>query len=94
MAKKVTESNVLYRFMCIRAGNTNYHTDFSSLTEANNYIENLNDSKIHWYGLYKVDERVGLIRIAMSGEVPYVVNTSMAKDDSNQMCKRRKSSKK
>lgn len=56
MAKSVSNKlSKLYRFMCEREGNTSYHVDFSSKSEALVYLDELNDDKIMWYGLYEVD---------------------------------------
>lgn len=63
MAKKSKqEVKTIFRFMCIREKNTNYHMDFSTLDEATQYIEELKDLKIEWYGIYKFTENSDLLK--------------------------------
>lgn len=55
MSRKKTEKTPdVYRFMCIRNGNSNYHVDFTSQEEALQYVNELNDPKIEWYGVYEI----------------------------------------
>lgn len=54
--KAITKPN-LYRFMCLRAKNTNYHIDFPTKEEAMEYVNELNDPKIEWFGVYEIDEK-------------------------------------
>jgi hypothetical protein len=49
-----TQESSVFRFMCIRNGNTNYHKDFGSKEEVQAYADALNDSKIEWYGIYEL----------------------------------------
>lgn len=57
--KKIKETKVdqkLFRFMCLKSGkNSSYHTDFTSSDEAIEYVNNLNDDDIEWYGIFEVD---------------------------------------
>lgn len=53
-SKKKSEPN-LYRFMCVKIDNMNYHIDFTSYNEAVQYVNDLNDAKIAWYGLYELE---------------------------------------
>ena len=57
MAKsKKNTNNSIYRFMCLRSiKGTNYHTDFSTKEAALEYIKELNDKTLEWYGLYEVN---------------------------------------
>lgn len=57
--KKIKETKVdqkLFRFMCLKSGkNSSYHTDFTSSDDAIEYVNNLNDDDIEWYGVFEVD---------------------------------------
>jgi hypothetical protein len=66
MAKKRSEESSVYRFMCIRSNNSNYHVDFASKNEALNYIEELNDSKIEWYGVYEISNNCNYLKPVVS----------------------------
>lgn len=55
MARRKDIPTNTYRFMCERLGNTNYHIEFETKEEAMAYVEELNDNKISWYGVYEVD---------------------------------------
>lgn len=53
--RKPSEDPSVFRFMCLRNGNTNYHKDFFTKEEALQYAEELNDPKIEWYGIYELN---------------------------------------
>ena len=74
---KSEKEETKYRFMCMRNGNTNYSKDFKTKDEAVQYAENLNDDKIEWYGIYKIDPlEKCLIRVISKRLQPY--KTSIA----------------
>jgi hypothetical protein len=98
MAKKSKqEITTTFRFMCIREKNTSYHMDFSTLDEATQYIEELKDPKIEWYGLYKFTENSDLLKcITHKRLIPYKnlsINVLKA-ENSSEVPKKRKQSKK
>lgn len=56
MARKKTDNvSSTYRFMCIREKGTNYTADFETREAALKYAEELDDSKIEWYGVYELN---------------------------------------
>ena len=55
--KKTSIEPSTFRFTCIKTDNKNYHLDFTAKEEALQYVDELNDSKIEWYGLYELDPR-------------------------------------
>lgn len=56
MSKRVNNDiPAVFRFMCLRSKNTNYHKDFSSKEELLEYANSLNDPEIEWYGLYELN---------------------------------------
>ena len=56
MARKTKEKEPsIFRFMCIKTDNKNYHLDFSSKDEVLQYVDELDDDKIEWYGVYELD---------------------------------------
>ena len=56
MSRKKSTKPSTFRFICMRDKNTkNYHVDFDTKEEALKYVEELNDSKIEWYGLYEIN---------------------------------------
>ena len=70
--KKCTVEPSIFRFMCIKDENKNYHSDFKSLEEAIKYIEKLKDSKIEWYGLYEIDPKKDhLVSISHKRLIPH-----------------------
>lgn len=72
MARKKEIAPSVFRFMCIRTGNTNYSLDFDSKEAGLEYIEELNDPKIEWYGFYEIDNlRETLNRITAKRLVSY-----------------------
>lgn len=94
MAKKLVEVKpTIYRFMCERTNNQNYHTDFNSKEEGLKYIESLNDPKISWYGLYELDEVKDRLNTIVSKRLIQLPNTISKQSENQNTKKTRKKSK-
>lgn len=63
MKNQIHRESNLYRFMCIKSDHMNYHIDFKSYNEAMQYVYNLNDSKISWYGLYELESSSNKLKL-------------------------------
>lgn len=59
----------LYVFMCERLGNSSYHVDFDTKEEALEYVANLDDPKISWYGVYKKNLKKDYLETVMSKRI-------------------------
>lgn len=88
-SNKEKESNV-FRFMCIRNGNTNYHKDFNSKESAMQYIESLNDDKIEWYGVYESKPSVDYLTCVVYKRMQPFDNSYYFKQDDSSSIKKRK----
>lgn len=64
--KKTNTVSSTYRFMCIREKGTNYTTDFETREAALKYAEELDDSKIEWYGVYELDPNSPYLKTLVS----------------------------
>lgn len=95
MAKKQVEIHPsIYRFVCMRDKSTNYHLDFASLNEAIAYTEELNDSKIEWYGVYELrPDKDYLITVLSKRLRPYDDSIPVSKDSPAVKSRKSKSSK-
>lgn len=65
MARKTSKDitqNDKFIFMCLKCKSAGYSMEFDKSEPALNYIENLNDKNIEWYGLYKVDHTADTLR--------------------------------
>lgn len=93
--KNVTTEPSIFRFMCIREKNTNYHLDFPTKEEALAYCEELNDSKIEWYGVYELSPLCNtLISITNKRLQPYNDTIYVApKEDTKERRKRKRKSR-
>lgn len=70
--KKSAVLNDKFIFMCLKDKTQGYSMEFDTNESALNYIENLNDQKIEWYGLYKVDHLADTLRPIVSKRLkPY-----------------------
>ena len=89
--KKMAVEPSIFRFMCLRNGNTNYHMDFTTKEEAIAYADELNDPKIEWYGIYEVSPlKDYLISVTSKRLQPYRDNIiTKHKEDDKPVRKRR-----
>lgn len=89
--KKAPVDPSIFRFMCLRDGNTNYHKDFSTKEDALQYADELNDNKIEWYGIYEISPlKDYLISVDNKRLKPYKDNIIVkSKEDDKPVRKRR-----
>lgn len=94
MAKFVDKYKKIYRFMALTKNCSNYHVDFDSQQEGIDYINQLNDSKIEWYGLYEVDSVNDKLKTIISKRViPYDDTITVTKIKKEKLDKQTKTQK-
>ena len=71
-----------YRFIAIRRVGDNFSVEFTTKESALSYIDELNDNRIEWYGLFEIDAKRDTLHTVLHKRlIPYDMSLPVSKKE-------------